>query len=404
MARGGRQLAAAFVVPALLLAIAPADAQEPDTETRAGVIEQAQAEKAQDLHPYVPTLAEKYLGQAETILTTGMRWHPYFVSAYSGGGFTMGAGYRAYVGSYDSIDVRGSFTPSGYKRIESEFLAPRLFDRQGELSILGGWREATEVGFYGTGTGNTEDDRANYGFKQPYGQATLTLRPAHRIAFVRGSLETSQWAQTPGSGSYPSVESVYTPETLPGLGATVNYVHPAFTVGLDSRAAADYARRGGYLGVTFDDFSDPDRLHGFAQWSYEAIEHLPILREAWVLSLHGLVSTTGTKSGEEIPFFMLPSVGGGSSLRAYSSWRFRDRNSLELQADWRIMVNRFVDTAVFFDAGKVTARTTDLNLRGLRTDGGFGVRFHGPVATPLRIDFAYGGEGFSIVWAASAAF
>lgn len=32
---------------------------------------------------------------------------------------------------------------------------------------------------------------------------------------------------------------------------------------------------------------------------------------------------------------MLPSVGGGSSLRGFASWRFRDRNSLLLQAEWR---------------------------------------------------------------------
>ena len=53
---------------------------------------------------------------------------------------------------------------------------------------------------------------------------------------------------------------------------------------------------------------------------------------------------------------MLPSVGGGSSLRGFSSWRFRDSNSLLLQAEWRIMVNRFLDTAFFYDAGKVAAQ------------------------------------------------
>ena len=50
------------------------------------------------------------------------------------------------------------------------------------------------------------------------------------------------------------------------------------------------------------------------------------------------------------------------------------------------MVNRFIDTAVFYDAGKVTARTRDLDLDGLKTDGGFGFRFHGAArdAAPPR--------------------
>ena len=59
---------------------------------------------------------------------------------------------------------------------------------------------------------------------------------------------------------------------------------------------------------------------------------------------------------------MLPSVGGGSTLRGFTSRRFRDRNSLLLQAEWRIMVNRFIDTAVFYDAGKVAARTRRISI------------------------------------------
>ena len=96
------------------------------------------------------------------------------------------------------------------------------------------------------------------------------------------------------------------------------------------------------------------------------IQHLPILRETWVLSLHGLAQTTMLKGDQEVPFFMLPSLGGGSNLRGFSSWRFRDRNSLLLQAEWRIMANRFLDTAVFYDAGKVAAQ--QIGPRSQRTE------------------------------------
>ena len=118
---------------------------------------------------------------------------------------------------------------------------------------------------------------------------------------------------------------------------------------------------------------------------YEAIQHLPILREAWVLSFRGRVQTAFDKDGQQTPFFMLPALGGGSTLRGYSSWRFRDKNSLLLQAEWR-MVNRYLDMAFFYDAGKVAARTSDLDLDGLKDDYGIGFRFHGPFATPLRVE------------------
>jgi len=68
------------------------------------------------------------------------------------------------------------------------------------------------------------------------------------------------------------------------------------------------------------------------------------------------------------------------------------------------MVNRFVDLAFFYDTGKVAAHTRDLNLKDLKDDFGFGVRFHGPLSTPLRVDVARSVEGLSFVFAASAVF
>ena len=53
-----------------------------------------------------------------------LRWYPFFENAYSGGGFTLGVGHLNYVSAYNMIDVRGS----------------------SKLSLLGGWREAMQVG------------------------------------------------------------------------------------------------------------------------------------------------------------------------------------------------------------------------------------------------------------------
>ena len=65
--------------------------------------------------------------------------------------------------------MRGSYTFSGYKRVEAEFIAPRLFHRRGHLSVLGGWREATQVGFYGIGNEHVEGRSHELRFQQPYG-------------------------------------------------------------------------------------------------------------------------------------------------------------------------------------------------------------------------------------------
>jgi hypothetical protein len=395
-----------FIVVGLVAgAVTSAAAQEQGPTTREALIEQEQAEKSEALHAYVPNRGEAVMNRLEGILVNGVpRWHPFFSNAYSGGGFAFGAGYAHHVSPYNMFDVRASYTLKGYKRAEAEFTAPRLFHRRAALSVLGGWREATQVGFYGTGMGTAKEDRTNFDFQQPYGSAALILWPTRRLLMLRGGVELSEWSQRPGEGRAPSVETAYTPATLPGLASRTTYLHTDGTVGFDWRPSAGYARRGGFYGVTLHDYHDTDQQFGFDQLNYEAIQHLPILRDTWAISLHALAQTAFHKSDQQIPFFLLPSAGGGSTLRGYSSWRFRDQNSLVVQAEWRIMASRFLDTAVFYDAGKVAARWQDLDLDGMKSDYGFGVRFHGPVSTPLRIELARSREGLAIIFSSSPIF
>jgi hypothetical protein len=391
---------------AVLLASTRAATAQGTASTREAAIEQEQAEKAKNVHPYVLTMGERVMNKVEDITVNGgLHWHPFFDNAYHGAGFTLGAGYMHPVSSYDMIDVRGSYSILGYKRVEAEFMAPRIFDRRGELSLLGGWREATQVAFYGTGIDSVRANRLNYLFRESHGSALLTVWPARKLLMLRGGVGFSQWKLDSGEGSFPSIETVYSPQTLPGVGAEIDYLHTHGTVGIDWRPAAGYARRGGFYGVTLHDYKDSDDRFGFRQLDYEAIQHFPIRRETWVISLRGLAQTTLTETNQDIPFFMLPSLGGGHNMKGFESYRFRDRHSLLLQGEWRIMVNRFMDTAFFYDAGTVAARREDLDLSGMRDDYGVGVRFHSPFNTHFRVDLARSDtEGLRLVFAGSAPF
>src|SRR5688572_17080399 len=253
-------LAELRLVAVAVVAIATPVFAQSSAPTREAEIIAAQKAKAGNLKPYEVGRVEAWVNNLEDVALSGRaRWHTFFDSAYAGGGFTVGAGYLSHVGSYNTLDVRGSLTPSGYKRIEAEFRAPRLFNRRGSLSVVGGWREATRVGFYGFGTANTsKDDRANYGFTQPYAQAVLDVRPTRQYFVLTGGLEMSQWDQGAGSGSAPSVEEVYSPDTLPGLGASPTYLHSHAAAALDWRTAPGYTRTGGYLAVTGHHFDDLD--------------------------------------------------------------------------------------------------------------------------------------------------
>jgi hypothetical protein len=393
------RLGPALALAIVLCAVPPAAAQE----SREAEIAAEQAKKASQLAPREPSTAERWVVTLRReLLDVPSGFYPYFASVYSGGGFTLGAGYRQYFGDRTHWDVKGLYSEKNYKFIE--LTTDSWGHGQGRLDLHGrlGWRDATQVAYYGLGIDSPED-RSNFRMKQGYVGGDLVARPAP-IVVVGAGVTYEDYTLEEGTGSAPSIEDMFTPATAPGLGDSPTYLHTAASGGIDWRPAAGYARRGGLYQLTYHNYADQDDTYSFDRVDGEIVQHIPILRENWVISLHGLVQTT-LDDEDVVPYFLLPSLGSGSTLRAYPSWRFRDRHSLLLSGEFRWIPNRLgLDMAIFYDAGKVTSRWDDLSLDGLKSNVGVGIRFHGPAATPLRVELAKGREGLHLVFAGNAAF
>jgi hypothetical protein len=383
----------------LLLLTSSADAQE----TRAAEIAAEQAKKSTETRPYEPSAAERWaVALRREFMTDPSGFYPYFDSVYSGGGFTLGAGFRQYLGDRTHADIKGLYSLKNYKFLELS--TDSWGHAKGRLDLHGrvGWRDATQVAFYGLGI-DSPDVRSNFRLKQLYVGGDLQARPGGFTVFGAGATY-EDYTLEEGAGNYPSIEEIFTPETAPGLGASPTYLHAFGSGGIDWRPAAGYARTGGLYQVTYHNYSDRDETYSFDRVDGEIVQHIPILRENWVISLHGVVQTT-LDDDDVVPYFLLPSLGSGSTLRGYPSWRFRDRHSLLLAGEFRWIPNRLgLDMALFYDAGKVTSRWDELSLDGLKSNVGIGIRFHSPVATPLRIELAKGREGINLVFSGSAAF
>jgi hypothetical protein len=221
---------------------------------------------------------------------------------------------------------------------------------------------------------------------------------------LHGEIAYEDYKTEEGRGRHPSIETVYTSSTTPGLGAEPAFVRSQGTAAIDWRTSPGYSRKGGYYGVTLASFTDVDEVFSFKRVDGELIQHLPLLRENWVISLRGRVQTT-LDDDDVVPYFLLPQLGSGRTLRGYGTGRFRDRHSILTSAEFRWIPSRLaLDMAFFYDAGKVTPRREDLSLTDLTTDWGIGARFHGPATTVLRIEAARGADGWRLVFANSAAF
>lgn len=402
-----------FVICACLFGTAgPAAAPAAAQDTRAEEIARKQAEKAESLTTYQPTRFERVMNRLEeNFASPPSGFYPAFGSVYPGGGLTLGVGYRQFYARNAVFDITGLYSIKNYKQIEIGTRTPWNFQGPFFFALRAGWLDAPQIGFFGIGMENDPANRANYRLSQGYGGVTASFRPGGWTRF-EADVAYEDMKTEEGLGRSPSIETRYDATTAPGLFtpgapgqfANPKYIHSTVTAAIDWRTSPGYSRKGGFYGVSLVDYRDMDDAFSFRRMDGELIQHLPILRENWVISLRGRVQTT-VNDDDLVPYFLLPSLGSGRTLRAYETGRFRDRHSVLTSAELRWIPNRLgLDMAIFYDAGKVTPRFEDLDLNNLTSDWGIGARFHGPTSTILRIEGAKGKDGWHLVFTTNAAF
>ena len=395
--RGARCLLAAVAIAAA--SAAPARAQD----SRAEEIAAKQREKAGKLAPYKPSTAEAFLLRIEeSVASPPNGFYPEFGRIYQGGGFSLGLAYRRFFAREAVWNARALYSIKNYKQFEIGARTPWHGNRRWTLDTRVGWLDAPQVAYYGQGMADTAT-RANFTLQQTYATALAEVRPGGWTR-LSGEVSYDDYTTKSGRGRAPSIETLYTASNTPGILADPTFLRTEGTAAIDWRPAAGYARRGGYYGVTFANYADRDDVYSFKRVDGEIIQHLPILRENWVFSVRGRVQSV-LDDDDVVPYFLLPQLGSGRTLRGYETGRFRDRHSILTSAEFRWIPNRTgLDIALFYDAGKVTARREDLDFNSLKSDWGIGARFHGTATTVLRIEAAKGTDGWRLVVATSNAF
>ena len=156
---------------------------------------------------------------------------------------------------------------------------------------------------------------------------------------------------------------------------SIDYLNSSVRALLDRRGRLGYSGRGGAYRLQFDDYRQRSESgRSFRSLEAEVQQLVPIMRANWVIALRGLATVTDAETNGEVPFFMLPSLGGGKTLRGYEDFRFRDRHRMLMSAELRWTPARFLDMALFYDTGKVTPRREDLDFENLNDWYGIGAR------------------------------
>ncbi|HXW05423.1 MAG TPA: BamA/TamA family outer membrane protein [Vicinamibacterales bacterium] len=383
----------------LLLALAPGLAPVAAAQsTRAEAIEQQQAEKATSLRPPQPSLVEQKFLEIEEAGGFGVQ-RGLFVTVggiKSGSSVAMGPVYGRTFASGALAQAKVVYSVRNFKLAEALVQSAPLAGRR---LVVGGrvrWQDAPVLAVYPFGTAS-QSIRADYAETMTEFSTRASLRPV-RFLFVEGSLGYERFETRPSDTDRPSVEEVYTPEQLPGLDADPHYLHTTIAGSLDTTTGPGYSRSGTVLAARFHDYRQQnDGAFSFQRTDAIARQLIPILHGNWVIDLSARLSTTSPAAGDQVPYFLMPSLGGGRNLRGYSSYRFRDRHTLVVTAEYRWYAQEWVDMALYYDAGKAVARRADLNLQNMRNNVGIGIRFHTPGDTALRLEVAAGNEGLHYV-------
>jgi hypothetical protein len=134
------------------------------------------------------------------------------------------------------------------------------------------------------------------------------------------------------------VETSYPLDPAAALSRQPRYEHGDFGFLLDTRNQRGHATRGSVLRGSWSGYRDTEAgTFSFRRYEVEAAQLVPLFVERWVIAMRGWTVISDTDSGHSIPFYFLPSLGGGSTLRAYSDYRFHDRHLLvaNVESRWR---------------------------------------------------------------------
>jgi hypothetical protein len=313
------------------------------------------------------------------------------------GWITLGPGYRRWLLN-DAAIAEGSAAVSwrSYKMAQGRFEFPTLARSRVAIGTQARWQDLTQVTYFGEGPNTLENTRSEYRVKSVNVVGYTVVRPTQWLA-VGGRLGwIAEPTILPPGGKFlrgnPDARDVFPHDAVYQVGSQPSFAHRELSIAVDTRDHRSHPLSGGLYRGAWSAYRDQDHnLFNFNRLEVEAAHFIPLAESRVVVALHGWTVASDPLDGNTIPFYLLPSLGGANTLRAYTDYRFHDRNMVVANVEARVSLFTHVDAAVFVDAGNVAERFADLNLD--KHAYGIGFRLHSHKSTFARVDFATGEDG-----------
>ena len=384
-----------------LLLTVPLAAQH---KTRAEEIRAARKDKAARLEPEVAYKIEERLNKLdrERVIERLMGADGLGVrlgGMPTGQGFALGPQYRR----RDLADGNVVFRTSLAGTLSKAWLAdlqvtmPKLANGKLTFDFHALHRNSPRFEYFGPGPDSKEGNRTNYRIEENSYDFTVGLRPFRPFAFgVTGGLYEPNTGPGNRSG-IAQIGDVFMPGTIPGLMEQTDFLRGGFFVQFDNRDIPGTPRKGGHYAARFVYYDDRDlKRHSHRRLDLDAQHYIPFFNRKRVIALRAKTIMTFANGSAVVPFYMQPVLGGSDDLRGFRQWRFYDNNLIVATAEYRWEAFSGLDMALFFDAGKVTPKRSEVNFHDLEGSAGFGLRFNAVNSVFIRIDVGFSHEGTQI--------
>jgi outer membrane protein assembly factor BamA len=314
------------------------------------------------------------------------------------GWITVGPGYRQWwFGDQMFLDASTAISWRSYKMAQLRFELPHLAQSRLAVGTQARWQDLTQVTYFGEGADSVESNRSEYRLKSTNvaAYASVRARPWLSIGGRVGWLDRPSVGAPAGSfkRGNPATQEVFPDDPVFTVLQQPSYSYREASLTVDTRDHRSHPTAGGLYRVAWSGYSDQDAgPFSFRRSEAEAAQFVPLARSRLVLALHGWLLASQTADDEWVPFYLQPSLGGHNTLRAYSDFRFHDRNLIVVNLEARLAVFTHLDAVVFADAGNVAPRLGSLNLD--KRSFGVGWRMHSRESTFARLDIGHGGDGW----------
>ena len=312
----------------------------------------------------------------------------------TGSGLALGGGYRDHFGSRAFYaDLSGVVSFKGYVGLDGRLRVPSPASWL-ELWATGAYRRFTQEDYFGLGLASLEGNRSDYAITSTDIGAEAVVKLSRRfdvgadIGYFRPTLKAGK------DDTYPNTELLFSDLTAPGLAEQPDYLHYGLFAELDTRDASGNPKRGGRYRATLARWNDRTfDAYTFNRFDVDGAQYVPLFgSERHVLLGRAGASFVNNDTDQRVPFYVYPYVGGFTTLRSYTEFRFREENALFMSGEYRLGVHKYVQVLGFVDAAKVAHDWQDIDTADMKTGYGWGIRAGTERRTFISLTMGAGGD------------